>query len=186
MARVLRPALRFPAAAVLAERAAARAGRAAVGHAHDADRASPTCRAACRSSRSYEEMQRAFPGAQMPAVVVVQAADVTPRRCARRSPRSRALALAARWAGPIDGTVNPRHDLASIEMPLAGNGADSRSMPRCGRCVSACCPRRSGACRARASRSPGQTAGTEEFNAVTSSTGRSCSRSCSVSLSCCC
>ena len=69
---------------------------------------------------SYEQIQRSFPGAPAPAVVAVQAHDVNAAPVAHALGRLRALASAdPQMGGPVSVQVNPRHDLAKVEVPLA-------------------------------------------------------------------
>src|SRR5262249_4364251 len=67
--------------------------------------------------RSFEEVQRAFPGAQSPAVVVVQAADVDAPSVRRAIGALEHAALASgRMSGPIDVRVNAPHTAAVVEI----------------------------------------------------------------------
>jgi RND superfamily putative drug exporter len=79
--------------------------------------------------RSYEKIQRAFPGAQTPAVVIVRASDVTrgPVREGIGALERTALA-SGRMRGPIHVAVNREHKAAKIEISLAGDGTDSASV----------------------------------------------------------
>ena len=72
--------------------------------------------------RTYEAIQRAFPGAQTPAKVVVAAGDVTsPRGAAgdRASSKQRALATGQMFE-PISTEVNPAHTVETVSIALAG------------------------------------------------------------------
>jgi RND superfamily putative drug exporter len=78
--------------------------------------------------QTYERIQGAFPGAQTPAEVVIGADDVNSR------PVQRAifdLQLRAIGTGqvnqPIELEMNPAHTVATVSMPLAGNGSDDAS-----------------------------------------------------------
>jgi uncharacterized membrane protein YdfJ with MMPL/SSD domain len=74
--------------------------------------------------RSFEKVQRAFPGAQSPAVVVAQAADVESPGVRRAIRALEQAALASgRMRGPIDVKANGSHTAATVEIPLAGDGA---------------------------------------------------------------
>jgi uncharacterized membrane protein YdfJ with MMPL/SSD domain len=76
--------------------------------------------------RSYEQIQRAFPGAQTPAVIAVQAPDVTAAPVRRAIAELKREALASgRMLAPIETNVNRTHTLASVEIPLAGRGDDA-------------------------------------------------------------
>jgi uncharacterized membrane protein YdfJ with MMPL/SSD domain len=78
--------------------------------------------------KTYDRIQAAFPGGPLPAIVAVQADDV-------RSPRVKAaiadLTHRALASGdvrqPVQVDVAPNHQLARVSLPLAGDGANSRS-----------------------------------------------------------
>jgi len=79
--------------------------------------------------KSYEAVQRAFPGAQTPAVVVVKTRDVTAphARAALAALRHRALASRV-MREPIQTTISRDRTVARIEIPLAGDGDNARSV----------------------------------------------------------
>src|SRR5204863_2270472 len=72
--------------------------------------------------RTYDRIQRAFPGSQTPAQVVVKAPDVeTPlMRHAYALFRERALATGQLFA-PFTVNVNSDHTVARIDFAIAGN-----------------------------------------------------------------
>src|SRR5205823_1139050 len=78
---------------------------------------------------AYSKIDGAFPGSQIPAVVIVNASNVdAPRvRTAIADLRREALAT-GEMTGPISTTVNPAHTVARVEIPLRGNGEDARSV----------------------------------------------------------
>jgi RND superfamily putative drug exporter len=165
---LLRPVLRFPRPAVLLSAALLVAMALPLLRLHttlvgvgDLPRSIPLV-------STYQKIQRAFPGAQTPAQVVLRTADV-------QSPATRAaiaklerLVLASREARPpIQTTVNASRTAAVISVPLVGGGQDSRSMAALavlrGRVLPASLGRLPGATYA----VTGETAGTRDFNAVT-------------------
>jgi RND superfamily putative drug exporter len=79
--------------------------------------------------KTYDAFQRAFPGASTPATVVVRAHDVTSpqARAALADLRRRALATGV-MQGPIHTTINASHTVAQVDIPLAGNGQNARSL----------------------------------------------------------
>jgi uncharacterized membrane protein YdfJ with MMPL/SSD domain len=79
--------------------------------------------------RTYARIQRAFPGSQTPAVVVVKAGNVeTPQmRRAYRLFQERALATGQFFA-PFTVTVNPARTVAQIDFAIAGNGDNAASV----------------------------------------------------------
>jgi uncharacterized membrane protein YdfJ with MMPL/SSD domain len=78
---------------------------------------------------AYSKIEKAFPGSQIPAVVIVKAPNVdAPRvRTALASLERRAVAT-GEMTGPVHTKVNPAHTVARIEIPLRGNGEDARSV----------------------------------------------------------
>ena len=114
--------------------------------------------------RSYEKIQRAFPGAQAPAVIIARASDVTsgPSREAIGALEREALAT-GRMSGPIHIALNSDHTAAQIEIPLAGNGTDNTSVAALDTLRDQVLPATLG----RAGMSyavTGETAGTHDFN----------------------
>ena len=79
--------------------------------------------------KSYEKVQKQFPGAQIPAVVVVKAGDVrAPEvRQAIASLEQKALASHQMFS-PIETKVNSSHTVERVEIPLAGDGENKASM----------------------------------------------------------
>jgi RND superfamily putative drug exporter len=79
--------------------------------------------------RTYERIQRAFPGSQTPAVVVVKSTDVrTPQmQKAYALFRERALATGEFFA-PFTVTINPDDTVARIDFAIAGNGDNATSV----------------------------------------------------------
>jgi uncharacterized membrane protein YdfJ with MMPL/SSD domain len=79
--------------------------------------------------RTYDRLQRAFPGSQTPAQVVVRAPNVeTPQmRRAYELFRKRALATGQLYA-PFTVTINPDRTVARIDFAIAGNGDNTASV----------------------------------------------------------
>ena len=76
----------------------------------------------------YDQMQAAFPGGQIPAVVAVKASDVTAPGVAASIAdlKSRAVAT-GHMAEPITTEINRDHTVATISIPVQGDGADTAS-----------------------------------------------------------
>ncbi|HEX8101340.1 MAG TPA: MMPL family transporter, partial [Solirubrobacteraceae bacterium] len=72
--------------------------------------------------QTYKAIQAAFPGRTEPAVVAVQAADVT-----APAVRAQIAALGRRAGGVIATDVTADHRVARVVVPLAGTGTDRRS-----------------------------------------------------------
>ena len=79
--------------------------------------------------QTYLKMQAAFPGASTPATVVVQAPDVlAPRvQSAIAVLKRRALASGV-MKSPIRTSVNPRHTVETVAIPLVGEGQDAAAV----------------------------------------------------------
>jgi RND superfamily putative drug exporter len=77
---------------------------------------------------TYNRMQTAFPGTEIPAVVVVQASDVTDPQVQEQIGRLGEQALASGQAHePIDVSVNDDRTVAKVEIPIDGTGTDDAS-----------------------------------------------------------
>ncbi|HLJ03298.1 MAG TPA: MMPL family transporter [Solirubrobacteraceae bacterium] len=77
---------------------------------------------------TYERIQKAFPGGPIPAVVVVQAKDVTTPAVAQAIRRMADAALASGQMGPpVVETVSSDKTVAAVTISLAGNGTNARS-----------------------------------------------------------
>jgi uncharacterized membrane protein YdfJ with MMPL/SSD domain len=76
----------------------------------------------------YDRMQKAFPGGQIPADVVIHAPDVTAPevRSAIADLETKALAT-GRLHRPVDVTVSPDRQVAIVAVPIDGDGADAGS-----------------------------------------------------------
>jgi RND superfamily putative drug exporter len=125
---VLRPVLRHPAPAALAAVAilvalavpAFKLHTAVLG-ANDIPRDLPIM-------KTYQRIQRAFPGGPLPAEVVISAKDVSAPVIARgiSALHSKALATGLMHE-PISVRVNPSRTVAVVDVPLVGNGVDKAS-----------------------------------------------------------
>jgi uncharacterized membrane protein YdfJ with MMPL/SSD domain len=78
--------------------------------------------------QTYNRIQRVFPGGPAPAVVVVEAPDVTsPAMAAAGVAFKRAALASGQMFQPISFVVNPAHTAAVIQVPLAGTGENAAS-----------------------------------------------------------
>jgi uncharacterized membrane protein YdfJ with MMPL/SSD domain len=79
--------------------------------------------------KTYHRIQAAFPGSPVPAVVAVQAPDVTApaARAAIDDLHRRAIA-SGRMSEPVQVQVNPSRTVALVDIPLQGNGEDRTSI----------------------------------------------------------
>jgi uncharacterized membrane protein YdfJ with MMPL/SSD domain len=79
-------------------------------------------------AQTYTRLNAAFPGNPEPAVVVLKADDVTsPRVKAAIGQLKRQAVASGEMNEPIDVTVHENANVAEIEVPLAGTGADAAS-----------------------------------------------------------
>jgi uncharacterized membrane protein YdfJ with MMPL/SSD domain len=117
--------------------------------------------------RTYEQIQRAFPGSPQPAVVVVQAPDVTstPVRKALAAMERRALA-SGEASEPIRTSVNRAHTVAAIEIPQPGNGQDAASMKALATLRQHILPATLGSVDGLSYHVGGEAAGTSDFNST--------------------
>ena len=78
--------------------------------------------------KTYNRMQKSFPGASLPANVVVKAPDVNSPLMQRAIERLEQRALASgRMHEPITVDVNEAGTVANISVPIEGKGADDES-----------------------------------------------------------
>jgi uncharacterized membrane protein YdfJ with MMPL/SSD domain len=78
--------------------------------------------------RTYDRMQAAFPGGQIPAVVAIEADDVTTPAIAKATKELGDKAFATgKMNGPLSIEVSPDKHVASVAIPMQGTGTDSAS-----------------------------------------------------------
>ncbi|MEU8799215.1 MMPL family transporter [Spirillospora sp. NPDC048819] len=79
-------------------------------------------------AQTYTRLNTAFPGNPDPAVVVVKAADIdAPEVASAIGDLKRRAVASGEMNEPIEVTVHERANVAEIEVPLAGTGADATS-----------------------------------------------------------
>lgn len=115
--------------------------------------------------RTYDRIQAAFPGGPEPANVAIEAADVDAPavRAAIASLKRRAAATEG-LGQPITVTDNPRHTLALVDVPLAGNGTDGVSEAALARLRDDVIPATIGRVAGAKANVTGMTAGSKDFN----------------------
>ncbi len=95
-------------------------------------RASPTCRMSLAIVSTYQHVQKAFPGSQTPAVMVVKAdrTSTTPQyRRAYMEFQRRARATGLLFP-PFHVSVSPDRTVARVDFSIAGKGDDPSSIRR--------------------------------------------------------
>ena len=116
--------------------------------------------------RSYERIQAAFPGAQVPAVVAFRSPDVeSPQARAAVSSLERLAIASGQAKEPIQTSVNARHTVMLIQVPLVGTGQNDASMAALATVRSRILPASIGRLPGASFAVTGETAGTHDFNA---------------------
>jgi RND superfamily putative drug exporter len=164
----LRPVLRFPVASVVISTAALVVLALPVLTLHttligvgDLPRSIPLVGA-------YEKIQRAFPGAQTPAQVVLRTQDVDAPATRVAIAKLERLALASGEAHPpFQTSENRSHTVALISVPLVGKGQDQRSMAALQVLRTRVLPATIGRLPGATFAVTGETAGTHDFNTKT-------------------
>jgi len=78
--------------------------------------------------KTYDRMQAAFPGGEIPAEVVVKAKDVTsPKFVAAVNQLQRDALATGQVKSPIDTTVSPNKHVLQVSLPIVGTGTDKAS-----------------------------------------------------------
>ncbi len=114
---------------------------------------------------TYERVQAAFPGTTEPAVVVVQAADVSsPQVRAGISELRRQALETGRMSEPIDVRVNPARNLAIVEIPLHGTGESDEALASLAELRDEVVPATIGQVPGTTVNISGDTAGSKDFN----------------------
>jgi uncharacterized membrane protein YdfJ with MMPL/SSD domain len=115
--------------------------------------------------RTYEAIQRAFPGAQTPAKVVVAAPDVSSPQVQGAISRfeSRALATGQMFE-PISTELNAAHTVETVSISLQGNGTDGKSAAALQTLRQRVIPSTLGTVHGVETAVTGETAGTHDFN----------------------
>ncbi len=115
--------------------------------------------------RTYDAIQRAFPGAQTPAKVVVAAGDVTTPRVQQAVARLESRALASgEMFKPISTEINPAHTIETVSISMQGDGSDGKSVAALDTLRGRVIPATVGAVPGVKSAVTGETAGTHDFN----------------------
>ncbi|MGC9973990.1 MAG: MMPL family transporter, partial [Gaiellaceae bacterium] len=164
---ILHPVLRHPLASVLASTAVllclafpALSMRTALPSVADMP-------ASFQTVKAYKAINAAFPGAQVPAVVVVEAPSVRSATATRAIASLRRKAVASgKMFEPMDVRTNSGGTLATIDVPLAGNGTDDASKAALSTLRRDLIPKTVGTIPGATVAVTGETAGTSDFNAM--------------------
>ena len=115
--------------------------------------------------KTYDRIQTAFPGAQMPADVVINAADVKAPAVQRaiRALETQALAT-GEMKQPIQTRINPEGTVERVSIPLVGDGSNGRSQHALRTLRGEVIPQTIGAVPGTTVAVGGMTAGSSDFN----------------------
>jgi RND superfamily putative drug exporter len=118
--------------------------------------------------KTYNRMQDAFPGGQVPAAVVVQAHDVRSPQVAQAITdlRERAAADSSHFGAPITSDVSPDRTVAVLSIPVAGDGNDDASVASLKKLRADLVPQTVGSVSGVTAGVTGQTASSEDFNSL--------------------
>jgi uncharacterized membrane protein YdfJ with MMPL/SSD domain len=117
--------------------------------------------------QTYNRIQQVFPGGGSPAIVVVEAPDVTsPAMVAAGRAFERAALASGQMNQPITFVVNPARTAAIIQVPLAGTGEDTTSVHALATLRDKVIPATLGKVPGAQVAVTGETAGTADFNTL--------------------
>ncbi|MGH3049809.1 MAG: MMPL family transporter [Gaiellaceae bacterium] len=115
--------------------------------------------------RTYESIQRAFPGAQTPAEVVIAADDVKAPQVQQAIGRLERNALASgQMFKPISTEINPAGTAETVSISLAGDGSNDASVAALHTLRNQVIPSTVGQVRGLDAAVTGETAGSHDFN----------------------
>jgi len=115
--------------------------------------------------RTYESIQRAFPGAQTPAKVVVAAGDVTAPGVQHGIAALERRALASgQMFEPVSTEINPARTVETVSLAIAGNGDNGTSVATLRTLRDQVIPATVGRVDGVQAAVTGETAGTHDFN----------------------
>jgi uncharacterized membrane protein YdfJ with MMPL/SSD domain len=115
--------------------------------------------------RTYEAIQRDFPGAQTPAKVVVAANDVTSSRVQQAIGDLKRQALqSGQMFEPISTEINPRRTVETVSVSLQGDGSNGASVAALKTLRERVIPATVGKVSGVEAAVTGETAGTHDFN----------------------
>ena len=115
--------------------------------------------------RTYEEIQRSFPGAQTPAKVVISADDVNAPQVQQAVAQLKRKALATgQMFEPVSTEINPSRTVETVSIALQGDGSNGASVAALQTLRNDVIPASIGRVGGVDAAVTGQTAGTHDFN----------------------
>jgi uncharacterized membrane protein YdfJ with MMPL/SSD domain len=117
--------------------------------------------------KTYDRIQAAFPGSGVPAVVAVQASDVTaPKVVGQMKALEREALATGEFKRPVFTSVSPNHRVMTMDLPMVGSGTDGRSETALGQLRDRLIPATVGTVDGAKTYVTGQTAQSKDFNDV--------------------
>jgi uncharacterized membrane protein YdfJ with MMPL/SSD domain len=117
--------------------------------------------------QTYDRIQQAFPGNPIPAVVVVSADDVRSGEVQGAIADMRRFAVASGgFSEPATIKVAPNNEVASVQLPISGQGTDERSVDALNQLREQIIPSTLGQVDGVKAEVTGETAGTADFNSL--------------------
>jgi uncharacterized membrane protein YdfJ with MMPL/SSD domain len=126
--RILTPVLRHPLVSAIAAAGVLIVLAIPTLHIHTATPGTETLPQNLSVVKTYNKVQQAFPGGPIPAVVAVSADDVTsPEVSGAVNDLRRQAAASPLFGRPVTTDINPDRTVEQVDIPLAGDGSDSKS-----------------------------------------------------------
>jgi uncharacterized membrane protein YdfJ with MMPL/SSD domain len=126
--RILNPVLRHPAVSAVAATGLLLVLAIPTLHIHTATGGVDTLPQDLSVIKTYNKVQAAFPGGPIPAVVAVSADDVTaPAVSGAVNDLQKQAAASPSFGQPITTLISPDRTVEEVDIPLAGDGSDSKS-----------------------------------------------------------
>jgi len=126
--RILNPVLRHPAVSAVAATGLLLVLAIPTLHIHTATGGGDTLPQDLSVIKTYNKVQAAFPGGPIPALVAVSADDVTtPEVSGAVKDLQKQAAASPSFGQPITTLISPDRTVEEVDIPLAGDGSDSKS-----------------------------------------------------------
>ncbi len=126
--RILNPVLRHPAVSAVTATGLLLILAIPTLHIHTATGGVDTLPQDLSVIKTYNKVQAAFPGGPIPAVVAVSADDVTtPEVSGAVKDLQKQAAASPSFGQPITTLISPDRTVEEVDIPLAGDGSDSKS-----------------------------------------------------------
>jgi uncharacterized membrane protein YdfJ with MMPL/SSD domain len=126
--RILTPVLRHPLVSAAAATAVLVVLAIPTLHIHTATPGTETLPQNLSVIKTYNKVQKVFPGGPIPAVVAVSADNVTsPEVSGAITDLRKQAAANPLFKQPVTTNINPDRTVEEIDIPLAGDGSDSKS-----------------------------------------------------------